>query len=288
MNVSPCHFDVHEHDYGTRVLDASERGLVLVYFWSAGIGSCKPQIERLARLCTEQQGRFLLALCNTDEEPGLTRRLGVDAPPQVRLIHRRKVIETVHDAVSDETLGDILSQHLTNILRPEHIEALDLLKDGQTGQALDKLTDAQQKTPHDSRITADLLRLLVLEQRLDEAERLAGGLPDNLLQDTELSKLCAHVELITASKSPDSDMPKLIMNYYMQLEESPDQPEMRLELASILVKIDDIESAMEQLYRIHQHDRGFRNDIGQRGMMALFSMLDDDDELVKKYRGKLI
>ena len=287
MNASSYHFDVHERDYEGRVLDASERVLVLVYFWSAGNDSCATQIARLTRLCTDQAGRFLLALCNTDEEPGLAQRLDVDTTPLSRLIHQRKVIETIPGTVSDETLATILSQHLTGALQPGHAEALDLLKTGHTEQALDKLTQAAQKWPDDSRITADLLRVLVLEQRLEDAERLASSLPTNLLQDADLSNLCAHVELLTASKSPDSDMPKLIMNYYMQLEESPDQPEMRLELASILLKIDDIESAMEQLYRIHKHDRDFRNDIGQRGLISLFTMLDDDDELVKKYRRKL-
>lgn len=175
----------------------------------------------------------------------------------------------------------------SDVLLPDHAQALSLLKQGEIELAIQKLTEAMLHSPEDSRIPADLLRALVLEQRFDDAERLVYNLPVGLMNDPQLRNLCAHVELITANTSPDSDMPKLIMNYYMSLEESPDQPEKRLELASILLKIDDIESSLEQLYMIRLHDRAFRNDIGHRGMQALFAMLGDEHELVEKYRLKL-
>ena len=140
---------------------------------------------------------------------------------------------------------------------------------------------------HDSRIAVDLLRILLLEHRFDEAEQLTCKLPVQLLEDGQLDTLRTHVELIAASNPAENKIPRLMMNYYMSLEENPDQLEKRLKLASILLKIDDIESALEQLYAIRQADRTFRDDIGQRGMLALFSMLGDDDELVDKYRSRI-
>lgn len=172
-------------------------------------------------------------------------------------------------------------------MHADHAEALTLLRQGNSEKAIQKLTEASLQAPEDSRIPADLLRVLILEHQFEEAQRLLSSLSAELLQDSQLRNLCTHVELVSASMPSERDVPKLIMNHYMSLEESPEQPGKRLELASILLKIDDIESSLEQLYLIHQYDRGFRNDIGHRGMQALFAMLSEEDELVKKYRLKL-
>lgn len=168
-----------------------------------------------------------------------------------------------------------------------HIEALELVRNGDNDLAIRKLTLASQQAPEDSRIPADLIRVLILEQRLDEAQRLIEGLAPALLEDPVLRDLCTQVELIIASSPAEKDIPKLIMNHYMELEATPGQLDKRLELASILFKIDDIESALEQLYQIRQHDREFHNDLGQRGMLALFAILGDEHELVQKYKDLL-
>jgi thioredoxin-like negative regulator of GroEL len=67
----------------------------------------------------------------------------------------------------------------------------------------------------------------------------------------------------------------------------PDQVEdlnTRLELTSRLLKINDIGNSLEQLYQIRKKDRAFRNDLGHRGMLALFNMLGNTGELYKNYR----
>jgi len=180
-----------------------------------------------------------------------------------------------------------MSEHVESAATRAHAEALQLVRQGRNGQAIRKLTAAARQAPEDSRIHADLIRILILEQRLDQAEDIARNLPPTLLEDRALRDLCTHIELINASTPAEKDIPKLIMNHYMELETAPGRLDTRLELASILFKIDDIESALEQLYQIHLQDRGFRNDIGHRGMQALFSILGDGHELVREYRRRL-
>jgi thioredoxin-like negative regulator of GroEL len=172
-------------------------------------------------------------------------------------------------------------------IRADHKLALDLVREGKPDQAIEKLYEAMTAHPADYRIPADLLRVLVLEQRFEEAEELVRNLTQEMQSDNQLSMLCTQVEIITASHPRESDTPKLLVNYYRSLEENPDQLEKRLKLASILVKIDDLESALEQLYAIRQADRTFRDDIGHRGMLALFGMLGEENDLVTRYRGKI-
>ena len=169
----------------------------------------------------------------------------------------------------------------------DHKLALDLVREGKPDQAIEKLYAAMTAHPADYRIPADLLRVLVLEQRFEEADKLVSKLTPEIQRDNQLRVLCAQVEIITASNPREGDTPKLLINYYKSLEENPDQLEKRLKLASILVKIDDLESALEQLYAIRQADRTFRDDIGHRGMLALFGILGEENDLVARYRGKI-
>jgi len=143
------------------------------------------------------------------------------------------------------------------------------------------------ETLADAMTPADMLRRLLLDGRLDEAARLAASLPREALQDTTLRDLVTHVELVTACQADEASLPKLIMQHYMTLEESPDDLPRRLELASILLQIDDLDSALEQLLQIRRHDRGFRDDIGHRGLLALFGMLGEDHELTRRYRDRI-
>ena len=44
---------------------------------------------------------------------------------------------------------------------------------------------------------------------------------------------------------------------------------------------------MAQLIEIARRDRKFRDDIGRHGLLAIFNILGDDNDLVRDYRGLL-
>jgi len=47
---------------------------------------------------------------------------------------------------------------------------------------------------------------------------------------------------------------------------------------------DEYTGAMEQLPEIVRHERSFRDDAGRKGLIAIFNMLDQEDEAVSNYR----
>lgn len=73
MTLSRFVFDVTADNFRTLVLQNSDRGPVLVNYWSPRAGPCFVLMPRLVRLCTEYNGRFLLAMLNTDELGPLAR-----------------------------------------------------------------------------------------------------------------------------------------------------------------------------------------------------------------------
>jgi len=67
----------------------------------------------------------------------------------------------------------------------------------------------------------------------------------------------------------------------------PADLEARLQLASLHVQAKRHREALDQLLEIVKRDRGFKDDVGRRTMLEVFSVLGPDDKLVEEYRRRL-
>jgi len=287
MAISPYIFDLKSSEFDEMVLANSDKGPVLVNFWSAKAAPCMMLIPRLVKLCSEYQGRFLLGMVNTDEETDLVRRLGVTSLPYVRIYKKGEVVETIRSAESEKSLRQILARHIPQVLSPLHARAIKQVQSGKTEEALQLMAEAVVATPDDVRIPADMLKLLMREGRFVEAEKLAYSIPQTIQNDPSISLLMTHLELFNASPEDNESSIEAINALYKKLNEEVDL-NIRLELASRLLKIDDIENSLEQLYQIRQKDRAFRNNLGHRGMLALFNILGNSGEVYETYRKKIM
>lgn len=287
MTISPYIFDLKSTEFDELVLVNSDKGPVLVNFWSAKAAPCMMLMPRLVKLCSEYQGRFLLGMVNTDEETDLVKRLGISSLPYLRIYKKGEVVETIRGAESEKSLRQILAKHIPQVLSPLHTRAIRRVQTGKTEEALQLMAEAVVETPNDVRIPADMLKLLIREGRFVEAEKLAYSIPQSIQNDPSISLLMTHLEIFNASPEDDESSIETINVLYKKLNEEVDL-NVRLELASRLLKIDDIEHSLEQLYKIRQKDRAFRNNLGHRGMLALFSLLGNSGEVYETYRKKIM
>jgi len=242
MAISPYIFDLKSSEFDEMVLANSDKGPVLINFWSAKAAPCMMLIPRLVKLCSEYQGRFLLAMVNTDEQTDLVRRLGVTSLPYVQIYKKGEVVETIRVAESEKSLRQILARHIPQVLSPLHTRAIKQVQSGKTEEALQLMAEAVVATPDDVRIPVDMLKLLMREGRFAEAEKLAYSIPQTIQNDPPISLLMTHLELINASPEGDESSVEAINVLHKKLNNEVDL-NVRLELASRLLKIDDIESS---------------------------------------------
>lgn len=287
MTISPYIFDLKSTEFDELILANSDKGPVLVNFWSAKAAPCMMLMPRLVKLCTEYQGRFLLGMVNTDEETDLVRQLSIHSLPHVRIYLKGEVAETIRNAESEKSLRQILAKHIPQGLSSLHTRAIEHVQSGKTEEALQLLAEAVIETPDDVRIPADMLKLLIRQARFTEAEKLGYSIPLPLQNNPSISLLMTHLEIINASPKEDESPIETINTLYNKLNHEVDL-NTRLELASRLLKIDDIENSLEQLYQIRQKDRAFRNNLGHRGMLALFSLLGNSGKVYERYRKKIM
>ncbi|HCU54356.1 MAG TPA: co-chaperone YbbN [Gammaproteobacteria bacterium] len=282
MADSPFVFDTTADTFSRLVLENSDKGPVLVNYWSPRAGPCLMLMPRLVRLADEFGGRFLLVMLNTDDYGQLARTHGVMSLPTVKVFRNGNVVDTLHGAESEETLRRFIDKQLTDTTDGRLRIALTAQARGETENAVRLAAEAALADPHHPRIPLELAKLLVLQERYAQADDLLQALPEESRSDPELHKLATHVAFLRAAREAPSmeALEKAIADH-------PDNLEARYQLSARHLVASNFEPAMQQLLEIVRRNRDFRRDAGRQGLLALFELLGDDDEQVVRYRALL-
>jgi len=282
MNASPYVFDATAENFRTLVLENSDKGPVLVNYWSPRAGPCLMLMPRLVRLATEFSGRFLLVMLNTDELGKLAREHDVNSIPTVKVFRRGRAVDTLYGAESESVLRQFIAKHVEREADIKYAAAIHAYQRGEMDKAITQAAEAALADPHDPRRALDLAKLLVLQQRYAQADDLLMSLPPEAREQPEIRNLCAHVNLLhIAQEVPSPETLEKIV------ADDPADLEARYRLSAGKILRDDYEGAMEQLLEIVRRDRTFRDQAGRNCLLAIFAILGENDERVLRYRALL-
>ncbi len=258
------------------ILGNSQRGLVLANFWSPRAGPCMLLMPRLNALAEAYGGRFLLVHVDTDVLGQRARRLGVTSVPTVKFLLRGEVVHTIHGAESDAVFHAALARFLADERDAPRLAALRLHQQGRESEAIEHLARLAVEQPEDLAIAADLAKLLTLAGRTDEALALLAALPAAARATPGIAPLLAHLELIAAGQAGDGNA-----------DAEPLTPAARLAYAARELLADRHEQAMEALLTLARDAPDYRDDIGRRGLLALFALLGGEHPLTRSFRARL-
>jgi putative thioredoxin len=282
MNDSPYIHTVTSDTFQKQVIEASNAVPVLVDFWADWCGPCHMQMPVLVKLVDEYAGKFLLAKVNTDTERRLAQEHGIRSLPTMRLYRNGQVVEEILGAQTESTLRALLDPYIERDSDKLCLAALDAHRQGRTEEALVMLRTAQEADPENNRVQFALVGLYLDTRRLDEAESLLNALPWVVQEEVEARKLRALLDFarIAEKAAPIEELER-------QRDNQPGDSQNRYRLAARYVLADRLQEAMDELLTIIQNDRSFGDDAARKGLLAVFELLDDNDELVTTYRRKL-
>lgn len=282
MALSPYVFDASAENFNRLVLENSNKGPVLVHFWTPKAGPCYVLMPRLVKLATEYGGKFLLVMLNADELPELARRFNVNSVPTVKFFWRGEVAHTIHGADPDSSFRAVLDRFIAGDANRAHAIGVAAWQAGKLDEARMLLANAAMADPANLTIPRDLAKLLWAEGEGKQALSLLDSLPPEARQTPEIAPLLAHLRLAeTAREAPP------LADLDAHLERHPDDLEARYQRAARLLAADDFPGAMEALLAIARSDRGFRQDIGRTSLLALFDLLGSAHPLTRQYRQAL-
>lgn len=281
--TSPYIHNATAENFRALVLENSEKGPVLVNYWSPRADPCLLLMPWLTGLADEFGGRFLLVLLDTDEFGALARDQGINSIPTVKVYRRGQVVDTLHGAESEASLREFIGRHVARAATPLHSAALQAYQQGDLDQAVSLAAEAALEHPDQPQIPMDLAKLLMLSGRFEQADELLRCMPPAAKENRELRNLAAHLGFIRAAQGAPP-----IGALESAVAQDPTDLEARFQLAAIKVVRDDYEGAIVQLLEITRRDPKYRQGMGRHSLLALFDMLGDDDERVQRYRARMM
>jgi putative thioredoxin len=274
--------DVSEEEFEREVIEASRSRPVLVDFWAPWCQPCLMLAPILEQLAGHYAGRIALVKVDTDREPGLATRYSVRSLPTVKLFVDGAVAGEFSGLQPPARIAAFLDSHLPRPSDGRLGEAVRIAAIGRTGEAIVMLREALDSDPQNDRIHPQLAALLLDSGQPDEAGTILDLLPAGRQQDQDILALRARLRFArTASEAPDAE------TLAAAIAARPDDLESRYRLSAHLVQRGEFAAAMDQLLEVIRRDRTFGDDAGRKALVSIFTIMNNEGELVREYRALL-
>ena len=159
-------------------------------------------------------------------------------------------------------------------------EQIDLLlANGQRQQAIEMLQQVIGEEPNNYALHAELCDLLIMENRVEEAQQILVALPADTPGIDKPKNRLQFIEL-AASLPPVAELQS-------QVDGDGTNLELRMNLAYRLIVDDQIEAALEQLLEILKLDREWEEQKARTTMIQVFDLLGKGNEIATTYRRKM-
>lgn len=282
MNDQKNITNVTADTFTAEVVERSHTLPVLVDFWADWCGPCQMQMPMLKKLVDDYNGSFVLAKVNTDEQRELASSFNIRSLPTMHLYKNGEIVEQVLGAQTESDMRILLERHVERASDAIRKKAREAWEHGRSAEAFALLGEARQAEPDNHLLTLDSIELSIRAGLTDQAETLLAGLPHAVRTETKAVRLQSLLEFTRmAMAAPPTE------ELESKLREQADDLESRYQLACRYVLEDRLEDAMEAFMSILQRDRGFRDDAGRKGLLAVFEMPGNECELVNSYRRRL-
>lgn len=274
--------ELNESNFETEVIQKSFQMPVLIDFWADWCAPCKMLMPVLDKLAADYPGQLQIAKVNTDVERGLAQQHGIRSLPTLHLYRNGELVEEILGAQPESTLKMLVEAYLVRASDETLEQALACAAGGDRARALQLLEQAWQEDPQNPRVPLELLRLYIEDGQLEKAAQFHESLPHEVRESDAGKGLRLLVEFAaTAAEAADS------ATLTARLDENPGDSEARHQLAAKQVMDGDYDAALESFVELLRRDRAFGDGAAQRGLLAVFTALGEDDPRVGAYRRKM-
>ncbi|WP_280154057.1 co-chaperone YbbN [Piscinibacter sp. XHJ-5] len=268
--------DISLQNFEADLINSSMQQPVLLDIWAPWCGPCKALGPVLEKLEVAYAGRFKLAKLNSDEQPEIAGQLsqmfGVRSIPFCVLFKGGQPVDGFVGALPEGEVRKFLDKHVPS---PEEMaadegvqEAEELLAEGDTESALERLQEAVAINPGNDAARYDYLRALLLAGRIEDARRAYEPVAGKMLLDPRLAA-CGHwlaaCEKAASARSPEQLAQAVAANKR--------DFEARYELAQLHFAAQRFTQAMDELLEIVMRDKGWNDELARKTYVAILELM---------------
>ena len=274
--------DVSEQDFEQTVVQRSHEVPVVIDFWAPWCGPCRALGPTLEKLAEEQQGKFILAKINIDENPMLAQAFQIQSIPAVKAVRNGALAGEFLGAQPEPSVRRFIEQLLPSEAEALAREAQRLEEVGKAQGAESLYRAALAKEANQSLALLGLARVLVQRGEEGEALTLLGRIPITSPESAAAQQLIAQLRLKQSGASAGDEQ-----KYRDRLAADADDLDARFELAQVLAAVGRYEEALTELLAIVKKDRKFRDDGARKAILEIFEVIGARSELAEHYRSEL-
>ncbi len=268
--------DISLQNFEADLINSSMEQPVLLDIWAPWCGPCKALGPVLEKLEVAYAGRFKLAKLNSDEQPEISGQLsqmfGVRSIPFCVLFKGGQPIDGFVGALPEGEVRQFLDKHVPSaeeMAAGEEMEqAEELLAEGDTDQALERLQEAVAINPGNDGARYDYLRALLTTGRIDDARRVFEPVAGKLMLDPRLA--AAGHWLAACEKSAGARSPQQLAAAIAANKRDFDA---RFELAQTHFADQRFTEAMDELIEIIMRDKTWNDELARKTYVAILELM---------------
>ncbi|MGB3148111.1 MAG: tetratricopeptide repeat protein [Paracoccaceae bacterium] len=280
--------DVAEASFAKDVLEASKSVPVIVDFWAPWCGPCKTLGPALEAAVVAAKGKVRMAKINVDQNQTIAAQLRIQSIPTVYAFWQGKPVDGFQGAIGGAEIKAFVAK-LAELaggadggLEEAVAAAEEMLAEGAIVDAADTFAAVLGEEPENAAAYGGLVRAHVALGNLDQAEGLLAAAPAAIAGAPPLEAARAQLELArqAANAGPVTEL-------QAALAATPDDPQLRFDLALALHASGQVDQAVEELLELFRRDREWKDGAARSQLFTIFEALKPNDPIVLKGRRRL-
>ena len=268
--------DITHLNFEAELVEASLAQPVLLDIWAEWCGPCKALGPILEKLEVDYAGRFKLVKLDADAEPEIAQQLsqmfGVRSIPFCVLFKAGQPADGFVGGLPEGEVRKFLDKHVPSAEEQAAadgvLEAEELLAEGDSETAIDKLQAAVATNPANDAARYDYLRALLAAGRVADARRAFDPVAKNVMLD---ARLVAAGHWLAAMEAAPSLRGQDALDAAIAANKRDFQA--RFELAQASFARSEFTQALDALLEIVMRDKAWNDELARKTYVAVLEIM---------------